>query len=130
MTNDEAARIAREWIAAWNSHDIDRILSHYSDDVELTSPLVGRILGAGQSTVRGKPALRAYFLRGLEAFPDLRFTLWGVYPGHESLVLHYESVRGLRAAEFMRVDGAGRVTQVIAHYGAPSPADGGATPPT
>jgi len=24
-----AARFAREWIAAWNSHDLERVLSHY-----------------------------------------------------------------------------------------------------
>src|SRR5512146_236482 len=98
MTDDEALRIAQGWVAAWNSHDIDRILSHYSDTIELTSPLVARILGAGINTVRGKDALRKYFLRGLEAFPNLRFELWGAYPGHNSLVVHYESVRGLRAA--------------------------------
>jgi len=121
MTDDEALRIAQGWVAAWNSHDIDRILSHYSDTVELTSPLVSRILGGGSSTVSGKVALRAYFLRGLDAFPNLKFELWGAYPGHESVVVHYESVRGLRAAEFMRIDGSGRICQVIAHYAAPAP---------
>ena len=41
----EATRFAREWVAAWNSHDLERILSHYADDAELTSPLVQKILG-------------------------------------------------------------------------------------
>ncbi|HTE48113.1 MAG TPA: nuclear transport factor 2 family protein [Gemmatimonadaceae bacterium] len=121
MTDEQALTIANEWIAAWNSHDIDRILSHYSDDVELTSALVSGILGPGQDTVRGKPALRAYFLRALEAFPDLTFDFWGAYPGHESVIVHYESVRRLRAAEFMRVDSSGRVNQVVAHYASPAP---------
>jgi hypothetical protein len=57
MTDEEALRIARGWIAAWNSHDIDRILLHYSDAIELTSPLVSRILGAGINVVSGKAAL-------------------------------------------------------------------------
>jgi hypothetical protein len=125
MTDDEALKIARGWIAAWNSHDIDRILSHYSDSIELTSPLVSRILGADVHMVSGKAALRKYFLGGLEAFPDLTFELWGAYPGHGSLVVHYESVRGLGAAEFMRIDGSGRVCEVVAHYtSAASPVDG------
>jgi hypothetical protein len=125
MTDDEALLTARGWIAAWNSHDIDRILSHYSDTIELTSPLVSRILGTEINVVSGKVALRQYFLRGLEAFPDLTFQLWGAYPGHESLVVHYESVRGLGAAEFMRIDSSGRVCEVVAHYTSPaSPADG------
>jgi len=70
--------------------------------------------------VTGKPALRKYFLRALDTFPDLKFTLWGAYPGHESVVVHYESVRSLRAAEFMRIDGSGRVCEVVAHYASPA----------
>lgn len=118
MTDEQALRIASGWVAAWNSHDIDRILSHYSDTVELTSPLVGQIVGAGNGTVTGKPALRKYFLRGLESFPDLKFELWDAYPGLDSVVVHYESVHGLRAAEFMRIDDGGRICQVVAHYAA------------
>jgi hypothetical protein len=125
MTDDEALLIARGWVAAWNSHDIDRILSHYSDSIELTSPLVSRILGADINVVRGKAALRQYFLRGLDAFPDLTFQLWGAYPGHESVIVHYESVRRLGAAEFMRIDSSGRVCEVVAHYTSPVlPVDG------
>jgi ketosteroid isomerase-like protein len=38
MTAEFAAQFAEEWIAAWNSHDLDRILSHYADDFEMASP--------------------------------------------------------------------------------------------
>ena len=116
MTPDETTAFAHDWVAAWNSHDLERIMSHYSEDVELTSPLVSRILGEGQHTVRGKVALRAYFKRGLEAFPDLEFVLWGVYPGVNSVVLHYQSVREMKSAEVMVFDGAGKVCRVRAHY--------------
>jgi hypothetical protein len=119
MTESETARFAAEWIAAWNNHDLERVLVHYADEVELTSPLAGRILGRGETTVRGKTALRAYFRRALDAYPDLEFTLWGAYSGTDSLVVHYQSVAGLRAAEYMRIDADGKVCQVIAHYAPP-----------
>ena len=32
-----AHEFAREWIAAWNSHDLELILSHYADDFEMAS---------------------------------------------------------------------------------------------
>ena len=32
MTREEALGFAREWVAAWNAHDLGRILSHYADD--------------------------------------------------------------------------------------------------
>ena len=86
MTESEAMSFAREWVSAWNSRDLERILSHYSEDVELTSPMVQRLLGDGQHSVRGKDDLRAYFRRGLDTLPDLTFTLWGAYAGVHSVV--------------------------------------------
>ena len=35
-----AERFATDWIAAWNSHDLDRVLTHYEDDFEMSSPLI------------------------------------------------------------------------------------------
>jgi len=120
MTESEATRFAQEWVAAWNSRDLERILSHYADDVELTSPLVPKILGSDQLSVRGKANLRAYFRRGLDAYPDLKFTLWGAYAGVQSVIVHYESVRGMSSAELMRIRSDGRVSEVLAHYAAPA----------
>ena len=122
MTEAEAVRFAQDWAAAWNSHDLEAILSHYSDDVELTSPLVASILAEGQYVVSGKANLREYFRRGLEKNPDLRFPLRAAYPGAQSVVVVYQSIRGLSAAEFMQFDAAGRVSRVVAHYVAGEPA--------
>jgi hypothetical protein len=38
ISRDFAERFAEEWIAAWNAHDLPRILSHYEDDFEMPSP--------------------------------------------------------------------------------------------
>src|SRR5215469_1635474 len=38
-TESEAKEFARQWVAAWNSHDLDAIMSHYDADVVLTSPV-------------------------------------------------------------------------------------------
>jgi hypothetical protein len=46
----------------------------------------------------------------------LRFTLFRAYAGPTSLVLHYQSVQGLVAAECMEFDGEGAVCRVLAHY--------------
>jgi hypothetical protein len=116
MTEADAQRFALEWVESWNSHDLERILSHYSDDVELTSPLNETVLGPGRFSVRGKKALRACWGPALERYPDLRFVLFRAYAGPNSLVLHYQSVQGLVAAECMEFDGAGAVRRVLAHY--------------
>jgi hypothetical protein len=35
-----AEHFARDRIDSWNSHDLDRILAHYSDQFEISSPLI------------------------------------------------------------------------------------------
>ena len=67
MTRDEACRLAEHWVAAWNAHDLDSIMPHYDDAVELTSPVAAQLLGTSDGKVVGKARLRAYFQRGLKA---------------------------------------------------------------
>ena len=116
MTEAEAQEFALEWIAAWNSHDLDRILGLYAEDVEVTSPLVETVLGPGCVTVRGKEGLRAYWGAALDRYPELRFTLYRAYAGVRSVVVHYRSVQGLVGAECVELDESGLVRRVLAHY--------------
>ncbi len=118
MTKDEAWDLANHWVAAWNAHDLDLIMTHYDDAIELTSPVAAALLSAPDGKVVGKPALRAYFQRGLEAYPDLHFHLEQVLWGINSVVLCYLNQKGTRSGEFMQLSPAGKVTRVIAHYSA------------
>jgi predicted ester cyclase len=111
-----AREFAQDWVDAWNSHDLERILSHYDDEILLVSPVALKLL-SGDGTVRGKAALRQYFLRGLEAFPDLRFDLIDALWGTETIVVYYiNNVRGSKTAEVMLLNPAGKIRQVWANY--------------
>ena len=66
MTKDEAWNLANHWVAAWNSHNLDSIITHYDDAIELTSPVAAQLLGMSDGRVVGKANLRAYFQRGLK----------------------------------------------------------------
>ncbi|MGB6669427.1 MAG: nuclear transport factor 2 family protein, partial [Candidatus Acidiferrum sp.] len=107
-----------EWVAAWNAHDLELILTHYEEDVELTSPAAAQLLGTPAGKVVGKANLRAYFQRGLTAYPELRFHLEDVLWGVNSLVLCYLNQKGTRTAEFMELSAIGKVTRVVANYSA------------
>lgn len=61
VTQAQADEWAQEWIAAWNKHDLDAILEHYSADVIFTSPFVVAVTGREDGTVQGKKELRAYW---------------------------------------------------------------------
>ncbi len=75
LTKQQAQDFAKDWIEAWNSHDLDRILAHYHETVVLVSPIAAKLLNDPQGTVNGKLALQAYFKKGLEAYPNLTFEL-------------------------------------------------------
>ena len=114
----DAKEFAKDWIDAWNSHDLDRILSHYALDVVLISPAAAKLTGDPSGTVRGKDALRSYFQKGLEFFPNLQFILVDVMQGLSSVVLYYENQRGTKTGEFMEFDKDGAVVRVVANYSA------------
>jgi len=118
MNRDEAWNLANHWVAAWNAHDLDSIMTHYEDGIELTSPVAAQLLGTADGKVAGKANLRAYVERGLEAYPDRRFHLEDVLWGVNSVVLYYKKQKGTRTAEFMELSAIGKVARVVAHYGA------------
>ncbi len=113
------AEFEREWIEAWNAHDLDRILSHYRDDVRFVSPIAARF-GAPHGRVDGLRALRAYFERGLASYPELHFQPIAALAGIGSIALHYRSVENRQAIEVMELDTRGQVRHAAAHYGPPS----------
>jgi ketosteroid isomerase-like protein len=117
MTETAARQFAKDWVTAWNSHDLDAILSHYAPNVVLVSPSAAKILNDATGRVEGKEALRAYFKLGLEAYPDLVFHLLDVLWGISSVVLYYGNQRGTKTGEFMELDGNGLVCRVVANYG-------------
>jgi ketosteroid isomerase-like protein len=116
ITKEAALLLAHEWVEAWNSHDLERILEHYAEEIVLTSPVVIERLGEANGTVRGKAALRDYFRRGLEAYPKLRFELKDVMWGVSSVVLYYANQRGSMTGEVMEIDSDGKVKRVLANY--------------
>lgn len=103
------------WYAAWNSHDLDSILAHYTEDVVFESPFAQQFANES-GVVRGKAELRAYFSRALTANPTLAFEPLIVFAGVSSIVLMYRSIQNLLAAETMEFDSTGRVRRVLAHY--------------
>ncbi len=116
VTRDEAWNLANQWVAAWNAHDLDLIMKHYEDAIELTSPVAAKLLGTPDGKVVGKTNLREYFQRGLEAYPELHFRLDDVLWGINSVVLYYTNWKGTRTGEFMELSAVGKVARAVANY--------------
>ena len=115
MEKGFAERFAQEWIAAWNSHDLDRILAHYEDDFEMSSPVIRMIAGEASGKLRGKTAVGAYWAKALQAVPELRFELLTTLAGVDSVTVYYKGHRGL-SAEVLQFGPGGKVRAAFARY--------------
>ncbi|HXG29004.1 MAG TPA: nuclear transport factor 2 family protein [Nevskiales bacterium] len=115
FTPEAARRFAADWAAAWNAHDLDRILAHYAEDFEMRSPMIVQVTGEPTGCLRGKTAVRAYWAQALAALPKLRFEVLDVLCGMDSLTVYYQGHRG-RVAEVFEFGADGRVLRAHAHY--------------
>jgi hypothetical protein len=119
ISREFAERFAEEWIAAWNAHDLPRILSHYEDDFEMASPLIVEIAGEPSGVLRGKEKIGAYWEKALRLSPDLQFERLGVFPGVRSLAIHFRNQNGRLSVETFEIGESGRVIWAAAHHALP-----------
>ena len=122
LSTEEADAFAHEWAAAWNSHDLHRIASHYRDDVVYYSPFADR-LGAA-TPFSGRTAFSRYAAAALESYPDLHFgpdLLVAVGAG--SVAVAYRSVQDLFAIETLVFDDNRRISAARCHYHHAPPGD-------
>ncbi|MEZ0050720.1 hypothetical protein ABIA30_001718 [Mycobacterium sp. MAA66] len=105
MTAADAEAFARQWVTAWNAHDVEAVLVHFHDDVVFSSPVAARIVPGSGGVVRGKEALRAYWTAALAALPDLHFEVVATYVGTQAIVINYRNHRGQLVNEVLIFDG-------------------------
>jgi ketosteroid isomerase-like protein len=99
---------ARSWLGAFNARDVDAITAHYAETIEHSSPTVVRLLGEPSGVVRGKAALRAYFVKALDAAgPGLHYDLQRVYVGAHGVTILYHRSGGTAGARAEDTDGGG-----------------------
>ena len=107
---------ANDWIKSWNSHNLDDILSHYSDEIEITTPMIKLAGGIDNGPLKGKDTVADYWKKALIKIPDLKFELIDVTESINSIAIYYKSVMNKKAIEVMFFDNNGKVNKMIAHY--------------
>lgn len=117
ITLDFAKSFAEEWIDAWNSHDLDRILSHYTDDFSITTPMAAKLYPQSNGIVVGKEEVRKYWTIGLERIPNLKFELIELLIGIDGITIYYlNRATNKKAAEVMTFDKNLMVNQINVYY--------------
>ncbi|WP_407146777.1 nuclear transport factor 2 family protein [Bradyrhizobium sp. ORS 86] len=110
------AALGRDWIAAWNSHDLERVLALYAEETEMTSDRIPALGFGASGTVRGKERLRAYWSAALAKLPDLHFELIDLFVSPDSIVVFYQNERGMKICEYLRLDAEGKIRQGSANH--------------
>ncbi|HEY7933225.1 MAG TPA: nuclear transport factor 2 family protein [Solirubrobacteraceae bacterium] len=112
----EGQRLAEEFIAAWNAHDLDAIMALYAPEITFQTPTIIDTLGIPDGRVTGKESLREHFARGLDRLPDLHFELDQVYVGVRSLAIAYSWHDGTPVCELHQYADDGLIADVQALY--------------
>lgn len=118
MTLEKAQRFARTWVQAWNDHDLETVLAHYSGDVIFHSPRIREVLSEDADALSGKEDLRRYWSVALQNARDLYFEIDRVFVGSDSVTLLYTNHRQQTVAETFVFGADGRVEESFSAYGA------------
>ena len=115
MDSKFSHKFGKSWVEDWNSHDLAKILLHYTDDFELSSPIIKQLANEPSGILKGKDAIRCYWKKALEKHPNLKFEFINAYSGVNSIAVHYKGHRGL-SMEVFHFDTNSKVNNAYAHY--------------
>lgn len=117
MTKDFAIQFAREWVDCWNSHDLEKILSHYSEDFTIETPMAVKLYPESEGIVVGKSEVRKYWKIGLERIPDLKFEILDVLVGVNGLAIYMlNTATNRKSVEVMNFNSEKKVNKAIVNY--------------
>ncbi|MDD2817007.1 MAG: nuclear transport factor 2 family protein [Thiotrichaceae bacterium] len=116
MDQTQALRFAEQWVNAWNQHDLEAVLAHYTEDFSMTTPMIQKLTGDPAGTLQGKAAVGEYWRTALKNIPDLQFKIIAVTSGVDSVSIYYHSVMGKVAIETFFFNTEGKVYKALANY--------------
>jgi len=115
ITQKFADEFAKDWLESWNSHDLERVLSHYHNDFVMSSPKIEKIANEPSGVLCGKAAIAEYWKSALILIPDLHFQLISTFIGSDSVILYYRGATGL-VTEVFFFNSEGLVVSAAANY--------------
>jgi len=100
MNRSEVIAFAQEFLAAWNSQDVDRVVACYTDDLVYRDPSTG-------GEVHGAAGMRRYLTALFRAW-EMRWSLREAHPLAErdgAAVLWHATLRPARHGALVETDG-------------------------
>ena len=121
LSDQQLREAGRQWVEAWNRRDLEAVLEHYAEDVEICSPRAVELVGRADGRVVGKDKLREYFSTGLGRIPNLHLELIEVLIGVGAMTVVYRRENGALVTDCSELNDEGKIVRMTACYGEPHP---------
>ena len=89
MNSQKNLSIAHAWFEAFNSHNLEKLLSLYDDDAEHFSPKLKIIHPETNGLVTGKEALRAWWQEAFNRLPTLNYKVKSLTANSDRVFMEY-----------------------------------------
>ena len=86
---EESEQIATSWFAAFNEHNLEKLLALYHDQAEHYSPKLKVRHPQTLGLIKGKNALRSWWKDAFDRFPTLEYKVLRLTPHQDRVFMEY-----------------------------------------
>lgn len=101
MSSEKNLAIARHWFEAFNSHNLEKLLSLYDNEAEHFSPKLKIRHPETNGLVTGKSALRTWWKDAFDRLPTLHYKVTSLTANNDRVFMEY--IRSVTNEEDMLV---------------------------
>jgi ketosteroid isomerase-like protein len=101
MSAQQNKEIAAKWFAAFNEHNLEKLLSLYSETAEHFSPKLKVRQPETNGLIKGKVALRAWWKDSFDRLPTLNYEVKKLTADEKQVFMEY--IRHVKGEEDLRV---------------------------
>jgi hypothetical protein len=107
MISEQNRNIAHQWFAAFNAHNLEKLLALYDENAQHYSPKLKVRQPETNGLIKGKAALRSWWQDSFERLPTLRYDVQKLTADDEQVFMEY--IRNVAGEETLSV---GEVLQI------------------
>lgn len=119
MSSQKNLSIAHAWFEAFNSHNLEKLLSLYDDEAEHFSPKLKIKHPETNGLVSGKEALRAWWQESFERLPTLNYSVKSLTADSDRVFMEYirtvEDEENMLVAEVLEIKEGSIVASRVYH---------------
>lgn len=81
--------VAKQWLSAFNEHDLEKLLALYDEHAEHYSPKLKTRMPETMGVVRGKSAMRSWWRDAFDKLPDLSYREQTITANDDRVFMEY-----------------------------------------